>query len=65
MEKNLQMEVIPILQSFKIVNKKKSGILRVVSTLGKLSFTFNNIRKDYIQMLVGRKRPSWAPVKED
>ncbi|KZD27478.1 distal tail protein Dit [Bacillus cereus] len=31
--------------------------------LGKLSFTFNNIRKDYIQMLVGRKRPSWAPVK--
>lgn len=35
----------------------------MVSTLGKLSFTFNNIRKDYIQMLVGRKRPSWAPVK--
>ncbi|MGH0434785.1 distal tail protein Dit [Bacillus basilensis] len=34
-----------------------------MSTLGKLSFTFNNIRKDYIQMLVGRKRPSWAPVK--
>ncbi|EOG8705858.1 distal tail protein Dit [Bacillus cereus] len=31
--------------------------------MGKLSFTFNNIRKDYIQMLVGRKRPSWAPVK--
>ncbi|MEW4068893.1 MULTISPECIES: distal tail protein Dit [Bacillus] len=31
--------------------------------LGKLSFTFNKIRKDYIQMLVGRKRPSWAPVK--
>ncbi len=35
----------------------------MVSTLGKLSFTFNNIKKDYIQMLVGRKRPSWAPVK--
>lgn len=35
----------------------------MVSTLGKLSFTFNNVRKDYIQMLVGRKRPSWAPVK--
>lgn len=35
----------------------------MVNTLGKLSFTFNNIRKDYIQMLVGRKRPSWAPVK--
>ena len=35
----------------------------MVGTLGKLSFTFNNIRKDYIQMLVGRKRPSWAPVK--
>ena len=65
MEKSLQTEVTPILQSFKIVNKKKSGILKVVSTLGKLSFTFNNIRKDYIQMLVGRKRPSWAPVKED
>ncbi|MGG4304203.1 distal tail protein Dit [Bacillus wiedmannii] len=31
--------------------------------MGKLSFTFNHIRKDYIQMLVGRKRPSWAPVK--
>ncbi|MCU5563495.1 phage tail family protein [Bacillus paranthracis] len=31
--------------------------------MGKLSFTFNNIKKDYIQMLVGRKRPSWAPVK--
>ncbi|MGG5736728.1 distal tail protein Dit [Bacillus cereus group sp. IBL03679] len=31
--------------------------------MGKLSFTFNNIRKDYIQMLVGRKRPSWAPIK--
>ncbi|QOQ37147.1 tail fibers protein [Bacillus phage F16Ba] len=31
--------------------------------MGKLSFTFNNVRKDYIQMLVGRKRPSWAPVK--
>ncbi|MED3443969.1 distal tail protein Dit [Bacillus thuringiensis] len=31
--------------------------------MGKLSFTFNKIRKDYIQMLVGRKRPSWAPVK--
>ncbi|MGQ8811622.1 distal tail protein Dit [Bacillus sp. NA_165.1] len=31
--------------------------------MGQLSFTFNNIRKDYIQMLVGRKRPSWAPVK--
>ncbi|MED0888977.1 phage tail family protein [Bacillus mycoides] len=29
----------------------------------KLSFTFNNVRKDYIQMLVGRKRPSWAPIK--
>lgn len=35
----------------------------MVSTVGKLSFTFNKIRKDYIQMLVGRKRPSWAPVK--
>ncbi|WP_242237958.1 distal tail protein Dit [Bacillus cereus group sp. BfR-BA-01316] len=33
--------------------------------MGKLSFTFNNIRKDYIQMLVGRKRPSWAPVKRN
>lgn len=33
--------------------------------LGKLSFTFNNIRKDYIQMLVGRKRPSWAPIKRN
>ena len=43
--------------------KKKSGILRVVNKLGKLGFTFNKIRKDYIQMLVGRKRPSWAPVK--
>ena len=32
--------------------------------LGKLSFTFNKIRKDYVQMLVGRKRPSWAPVKK-
>ncbi|MGQ7099496.1 distal tail protein Dit [Escherichia sp. SP-MK] len=31
--------------------------------LGKLSFTFNKIRKDYVQMLVGRKRPSWAPIK--
>ncbi|MGU3371607.1 distal tail protein Dit [Bacillus mycoides] len=31
----------------------------------KLSFTFNNIRKDYIQMLVGRKRPSWAPIKRN
>ncbi|MEB8792760.1 phage tail family protein [Bacillus cereus] len=31
--------------------------------MGKLGFTFNKIRKDYIQMLVGRKRPSWAPVK--
>ncbi|WP_144507999.1 distal tail protein Dit [Bacillus mycoides] len=31
--------------------------------MGKLSFTFNNIRKDYVQMLVGRKRPTWAPVK--
>ena len=43
--------------------KKESGILRVVNKLGKLGFTFNKIRKDYIQMLVGRKRPSWAPVK--
>ena len=42
--------------------QKKSGILRVVNKLGKLGFTFNKIRKDYIQML-GRKRPSWAPVK--
>ncbi len=33
--------------------------------LGKLNFTFNNIQKDYIQMLVGRKRPSWAPVKRN
>ncbi|PGX82858.1 phage tail protein [Bacillus thuringiensis] len=33
--------------------------------LGKLSFTFNKIRKDYVQMLVGRKRPSWAPVKRN
>ncbi|MFV1456968.1 distal tail protein Dit [Bacillus mycoides] len=33
--------------------------------MGKLSFTFNNIRKDYIQMLVGRKRPSWAPIKRN
>ena len=35
----------------------------MVNKLGKLGFTFNKIRKDYIQMLVGRKRPSWAPVK--
>ncbi|MBW3492299.1 distal tail protein Dit [Bacillus sp. FDAARGOS_1420] len=33
--------------------------------MGKLSFTFNTIRKDYIQMLVGRKRPSWAPIKRN
>ncbi|MGU3442182.1 distal tail protein Dit [Bacillus cereus] len=33
--------------------------------LGKLSFTFNKIKKDYVQMLVGRKRPSWAPVKRN
>ncbi|MBW3496054.1 distal tail protein Dit [Bacillus sp. FDAARGOS_1420] len=33
--------------------------------MGKLSFIFNNIRKDYIQMLVGRKRPSWAPIKRN
>ncbi|ARJ20121.1 phage tail protein [Bacillus mycoides] len=33
--------------------------------MGKLSFTFNNIRKDYIQMLVGRKRPSWATIKRN
>lgn len=33
--------------------------------LGKLNFTFNHIQKDYIQMLVGRKRPSWAPVKRN
>ncbi|MDA1958511.1 phage tail family protein [Bacillus cereus group sp. BcHK10] len=31
--------------------------------MGKLSFTFNNVRKDYVQMLVGRKRPTWAPIK--
>ncbi|RWS41485.1 phage tail family protein [Bacillus mycoides] len=31
--------------------------------MGKLSFTFNNIRKDYVQMLVGRKRPTWSPIK--
>ncbi|WP_175613790.1 distal tail protein Dit, partial [Bacillus cereus] len=31
--------------------------------MGKLSFTFKNIKKDYIQMLVGRKRPAWATVK--
>ena len=31
--------------------------------VGKLSFTFNNIRKDYVQMLVGRKRPTWSPIK--
>ena len=33
--------------------------------MSKLNFTFNNIRKDYIQMLVGRKRPSWAPIKQN
>ncbi|MBW3492444.1 distal tail protein Dit [Bacillus sp. FDAARGOS_1420] len=33
--------------------------------MDKLSFIFNNIRKDYIQMLVGRKRPSWAPIKRN
>ncbi|MGE7854512.1 distal tail protein Dit [Bacillus paramycoides] len=33
--------------------------------MGKLGFTFNNVRKDYIQMLVGRKRPSWSPVKRN
>ncbi|QHV44847.1 phage tail family protein [Bacillus cereus] len=33
--------------------------------MSKLNFTFNNIRKDYIQMLVGRKRPSWAPIKRN
>ncbi|PEF60928.1 distal tail protein Dit [Bacillus cereus] len=33
--------------------------------MGKLNFTFNHIQKDYIQMLVGRKRPSWAPVKRN
>ncbi|HHI3604922.1 TPA: distal tail protein Dit [Bacillus anthracis] len=31
--------------------------------MGKLSFTFNNVRKDYVQMLAGRKRPTWAPIK--
>ncbi|PGU48765.1 distal tail protein Dit, partial [Bacillus cereus] len=33
--------------------------------MSKLNFTFNHIRKDYIQMLVGRKRPSWAPIKRN
>ncbi|PEV74678.1 distal tail protein Dit [Bacillus cereus] len=33
--------------------------------MGKLNFTFNHIQKDYIQMLIGRKRPSWAPVKRN
>ncbi|MEQ3562545.1 hypothetical protein ABNG33_24550 [Bacillus thuringiensis] len=31
--------------------------------MGNSVLLFNKIRKDYIQMLVGRKRPSWAPVK--
>ena len=30
--------------------------------MGKISFTFNQIRKDYLQVLVGRKRPAWAPI---
>ncbi|AWC29477.1 distal tail protein Dit [Bacillus cytotoxicus] len=31
--------------------------------MGKLGFSFNDIRKDYILMLVGRKRPTWAPIR--
>ena len=33
--------------------------------MGKISFTFNRIRKDYLQVLVGRKRPAWAPIKRN
>ncbi|PEZ18743.1 phage tail protein [Bacillus thuringiensis] len=33
--------------------------------MGKISFTFNQIRKDYLQVLVGRKRPAWAPIKRN
>ncbi|WP_242476246.1 distal tail protein Dit, partial [Bacillus cereus] len=33
--------------------------------MGKISFTFNQIRKEYVQVLVGRKRPAWAPVKRN
>ncbi|EOO65468.1 distal tail protein Dit [Bacillus mycoides] len=29
------------------------------------SFTFNNERRDYIVMPVGRKRPAWAPIKRN
>ncbi|MEW4319536.1 phage tail family protein [Bacillus thuringiensis] len=29
------------------------------------SFTFNNIRKDFIQIAKGWKRPTWAPVKRN
>ncbi|MEB9626274.1 phage tail family protein, partial [Bacillus cereus] len=29
------------------------------------SFTFNNIRKDFIQIEKGWKRPAWAPVKRN
>ncbi|HDW8003310.1 TPA: phage tail family protein [Bacillus cereus] len=29
------------------------------------SFTFNNIRKDFIQIEKGWKRPTWAPVKRN
>lgn len=27
------------------------------------SFTFNNERKDFIQIAKGWKRPAWAPLK--
>ncbi|HHT7202562.1 MULTISPECIES: distal tail protein Dit [Bacillus] len=29
------------------------------------SFTFNNQRRDYILMPIGRKRPAWAPIKRN
>ncbi|MEB9608186.1 phage tail family protein, partial [Bacillus cereus] len=29
------------------------------------SFTFNNQRRNYIIMPIGRKRPAWAPIKRN
>lgn len=29
------------------------------------SFSFNNIRKDFVQIEKGWKRPAWAPVKRN
>ncbi|MCI0767422.1 phage tail family protein [Bacillus sp. TL12] len=33
--------------------------------MSRSSFTFNDIRKDYIFTLLGFSRPSWAPIKRD